>query len=270
MNNFTAIISVYKNDNPVYFEEAVNSILAQTLPPSELIISIDGPLTPQLNSSILKFSRHHFVKILRLSVNKGPGASRHKAILSATHDLIAVMDSDDISVNFRFCQQINYLNNSSVDIVGGFIEEFIKIPGDLPSIRVVPRDHENIVHLSKWRSPMNNVTIMFRKKSYLMAGGYGDLRYLEDYDLFYRMILSGAKFANIQEVLVYVRVGETIALRRRGMQYLRTELGLIWLMRRAGFLKFWQWLLNSVIRILVRLMPVFVLKFVYKFLRNKK
>ena len=41
-------MSVYKNENPVYFLEAVESVFHQTVIPNEVIIVQDGKLTKEL------------------------------------------------------------------------------------------------------------------------------------------------------------------------------------------------------------------------------
>ena len=48
----------------------------------------------------------------------------------------------------------------------------------------------------------------------MKAGGYLPLKSVEDYYLWIRMINAGFKFANINETLVYVRVGNGFASRR--------------------------------------------------------
>ena len=54
---------------------------------------------------------------------------------------------------------------------------------------------------------MNHVTVCIKKASLLKAGGYQTLLLLEDYLLWINMIVAECKLANINESLVYVRVG---------------------------------------------------------------
>lgn len=265
---FSIVMSVYYADSSTFFMQAVDSVLNQTVPPGELIISVDGPVAPDVEVALGEIEKHPIIKVLRLPKNKGPGYSRHAAIMIARHDVVALMDSDDISVPNRFEQQLGHLVSAGVDIVGGFIEEFDKKLGDLQKIRKVPLNHNDIMRFGKWRQPMNHVTMMFRRSAYFLAGGYQGLRSIEDYDLIYRLLLSGAKFANIPEVLVHVRTDSSIVKRRSGLPYLRRELALFQRMRRDGFLTIWQWTLNSMVRISVRLSPVFFIKPIYRMLRK--
>ena len=197
MDAFSVVMSVYYGDSAAFFMQAAQSVLKQTLSPSEFIISVDGPIAESMEAALSEIETHPIVKVLRLTKNQGPGPARHAAIMMASHDIVAIMDSDDISLPTRFERQIGYLLSKDSDIVGGFIEEFDTVPGDLKKIRIVPLTHKDIIRFGKWRQPMNHVTIVFRRKAYLSVGGYLSPRSVEDYDLIYRLILGGARLANV-------------------------------------------------------------------------
>ena len=42
--SFSVFMCVYGGDNPLYFKEAVDSIINQTKKPSEIVIVVDGPV----------------------------------------------------------------------------------------------------------------------------------------------------------------------------------------------------------------------------------
>ena len=267
---FTVVMSIYNRDDPRHFIDAIQSVLTQSLPPAEVIVVVDGSVNPLIEDALATLCVYPVIRIVRLESNVGLGGARYIAIEQATKDIIAVMDSDDICADGRFQRQISILNNNNLDIVGGYIEEFDLIPRDNPRIRLVSVSHDEIVRRAHWRTPMNHVTIMFRKSAYEDAGGYKAIRNVEDFDLFYRMIMSGARFENIPENLVYVRCGKEVLSRRRGFSYLRSELLLFNNMRREKFISNTQWMLNICIRVFTRSMPRFLLGFVYKvFLRSK-
>ncbi|MBC8052942.1 MAG: glycosyltransferase [Sphingobacteriaceae bacterium] len=268
-SSFTVILSVYKNDDPVLFKNAVDSIIKQTLVPGEIIIGIDGPIEKDLADTISLYNPFSFINIIPFTENRGPGKVRHECILRSKYDTVAVMDSDDISVPNRFELQISHLQrNPEVDIIGGFIEEFISKPGDINRIRRVKLTHSDILKDSKWRQAMNHVTIMFKKAGYLKTGGYMGLRKTEDFDLFHKMFINGLIFANLPEILVYARFAEEHFYKRRGLTYLKEELAVFREMKNSGHINLGQYYSNYIIRVLTRLMPAQVLKLVYKkFLR---
>ena len=51
--DFSVIMSVYKNDNPEQLDVALDSIINQTLPPSEIVVVVDGPV-PETLSRVLE------------------------------------------------------------------------------------------------------------------------------------------------------------------------------------------------------------------------
>jgi hypothetical protein len=134
------------------------------------------------------------------------------------------MDSDDISLPNRFEQQLNcFLEHPEVDIVGGDISEFVDDEKDIVSYRKVPINDINIKKYMKKRCAMNHVTVMYKKKAVQDVGGYKDWFCNEDYYLWLRMYLNGAKFANTGTVLVNVRVGKEMYQRRGGVKYFKSE-----------------------------------------------
>lgn len=267
---FSVVMSVYEGDNFKNFMDAVQSVLNQSLPPSEVIIVVDGKVSPKIQTALEALRRDPIIKIIQLENNVGLGGARHIAIQKATRDIIAVMDSDDICADDRFQRQVLMLEDNNLDVIGGNIEEFDLTPRDNPRIRSVAVSHDAIVKRARWKNPMNHVTIMFRKSAYLAVGGYKAIRYVEDYELFYRMIVNGFRFGNIPETLVYVRCGKEVLNRRVGFSYLRSELFLFNMMRRDKFISNTQWMLNICIRVFARTMPKIFLGYLYKLFLRKK
>ena len=104
---------------------------------------------------------------------------------NAMHDVIARMDSDDISVPDRFEKQLAYLeSHPECDIVGGQITEFIDSPDNIVGKREVPCSNEAIYQYMRSRCALNHPTVMFRKKAVLDAGNYQDWFwiYVDSYD----------------------------------------------------------------------------------------
>lgn len=45
---FSVLLSLYHKENPTFFRESLDSIFQQILPPDEVVLVEDGPLTPEL------------------------------------------------------------------------------------------------------------------------------------------------------------------------------------------------------------------------------
>ncbi|HFR3917301.1 TPA: glycosyltransferase, partial [Streptococcus suis] len=55
----SVLMSVYKNENPVFLAEAIESIIHQTRKPDEIVIIEDGPLTVELNEILEKLQNEY-------------------------------------------------------------------------------------------------------------------------------------------------------------------------------------------------------------------
>lgn len=99
---FTATIACYAKDNPEHFESAFLSIYYQTLRPDEIIITVDGPIPPELDEVVQRFGRDFHALVLRTVRNKGQAMSHARAVAHAKYDWVAIMDADDIALPDRF------------------------------------------------------------------------------------------------------------------------------------------------------------------------
>jgi len=220
---FSVCMCVYGKDNPQWFATAVESILNQTVPPSEVVLVVDGPVPEALNNVIEAYEAMPLFHIHRIPENQGHGNARRTALTLCSNELVALMDADDISLPYRFEKQLMKFCQADADIVGGMITEFVDAPDNLVAKRLVPTDHGTVCEYMKKRCPMNQVTVMFRKSSVEAAGGYLDWYSNEDYYLWLRMMQAGMRFANVPDVLVNVRVGKDMYQRRGGMRYFSSE-----------------------------------------------
>lgn len=221
---FSVSMCVYGRDNPEWFKVAVNSILNQTRQPNEVVLVVDGPVPEELDAVIKGFEGNPVFRVIRLEVNRGHGEARRTGLNNCTYELVALMDADDISAPDRFEKQLAlFETDSELTIVGGNITEFVGNPENIVGARVVALDDADIKADIKTRCPMNQMTVMFRKSLVEQAGGYRDWYCDEDYYLWLRLLMDGAKFANLPDYLVNVRVGKEMYQRRGGTKYFLSE-----------------------------------------------
>lgn len=255
--DFSVCMSVYKNDRADYVKLAVESITTlQTIKPKEIILVKDGPLTKELDTQIEALcATHPEIKHIPLETNQGLGIALKTAVEAANYDLIARMDSDDIAVPNRFEKQLTFISDHpEIDLVGGQITEFIHEPEEVVGKRVVPCENKEIYAYMKRRCPFNHMTVMFRKTAIMEAGNYQDWHYNEDYYLWIRMALKGMQFANLQDTLVNVRVGEQMYKRRGGYTYFKSEKGIQKFMYKSHLISCWEYVSNVVVRFIVQIM----------------
>lgn len=56
---YSVLMSIYKNENPAYLIQALDSMLNQTVSPSEIVIVKDGPLTLELENVLSDYDSEH-------------------------------------------------------------------------------------------------------------------------------------------------------------------------------------------------------------------
>lgn len=260
--NFSVSVCVYSGDDPDHFDDALWSVIDQTVPPAELILVVDGPIPEMLEAVIEKYRfslEAHAIqfKVIYLPHNMGHGEARRRGIESCSYDYVALMDADDLSVNDRFERQLCFLaQHPSISIVGGVISEFVTTPDSSVGKRIVPEFDSEIKAYMRKRCPMNQVTVMFKRTDVSVAGGYLDWYCDEDYYLWIRMALLGMEFANLPDTLVNVRVGEDMYSRRGGIRYFKSEAKLQGFMLKKGMISLPRYLLNVAERLVLQvLMP---------------
>jgi glycosyltransferase involved in cell wall biosynthesis len=253
---FAVILSVYRNDRAKYVKRALESIWhIQTVRPSQIVLVIDGPVGEDVLTVITEFQiACPVLKVVRLPENVGLGNAMQIAIKEVDYEVVARMDSDDISIPERFEQQISFFEkNSQIDVVGGDISEFIGEEDHIVAYRRVPETDQDIKAYMKKRCPLNHVTVMFKKTAVMKAGGYIEQFWNEDYYLWIRMAQCGAIMANTGTVLVNVRTGKDMYSRRGGIKYFQSELFLQKYMLRAKIINVPTYVDNVVKRWIVQL-----------------
>ncbi|MBO4468483.1 MAG: glycosyltransferase [Clostridia bacterium] len=264
--DFSVSMCVYSGDNAEWFKTAIDSILDQTVKPDDIVLVVDGPVGEELDAVISEYERLPVLNCIRLPKNTGHGAARKTGLESTKNELVAIMDADDISINDRFEKQLELFKaDGDLDVVGGNIAEFIGSKDNVVGKRTVPSDDASIKEYLKSRCPMNLVTVMFKKSSVQKVGGFIDWYCEEDYYLWVRMYLAKMKFANCDDVLVNVRVGDDMYARRGGFKYFKSEKKLQKYMLKNGVISRPVYFLNVVKRFIVQvLMPNKVRAFVFK------
>ena len=248
--NISVLMSVYKNDLPQNVRIAVESVVNQTLKPKQIVMVVDGPVPDDLKTELLQLEKDYSIyENIWLEKNSGLGNAMKVGTEHCRYDIIARMDSDDISLPTRFEKEFTILESRpDVDVVGSFCQEFINGTNHLAGLKKVPETNEQIVEFMKSRCPLCHPSIMLRKNALVKAGGYQHWHYAEDYYLFVRMYLVGAKFYNIQEALINVRINQQTFARRHGLKYYRSIKKLLKFMYQNKMISFWKYTKEKMIR----------------------
>lgn len=263
---FSVLLNIYAKDKPTWIKQALDSVLTNSVRPTEVVIMVDGPVGKEIQAVLDEVAKDNTVRVLSHPVNIGRGAALGYAVPKCTYDLIALMDADDVSRKDRFEKQLAaFASNPDLSIVGGQIQEVEAESFAHLSKRTVPLTHSEIKQYLKTRMPFNNVTVMFKKAAVLEAGNYKAFGTVEDYYMWARVMAKGKIAQNVPDVLVDVRVGKEMYNRRSGWNYFHMNKMLFDEMRKLGLLSFKDYYYTLSVRFVVQvLMPNWLRSFFYK------
>jgi glycosyltransferase involved in cell wall biosynthesis len=215
----TVIIPAY---NAVWTLAAtLQSVLAQTLPPLEIIV-VDDASSDQTSLVAGHFAPR--VRIIRRPKNGGPGATRNTGIRAARGKWIAFLDADDTWVATKLERQLELDHHPRIGIIACLSDR----PRDSAPVEVIFNDlwQKNVLITS---------SVLLRRKAWEQVGGFHEARALisvEDYNLWVRVAAAGWRILVQQEILVnYNRDGGISSSARRlfgasifNLEHLETEL----------------------------------------------
>lgn len=227
---FSVLMPLWGRDRSDRVAAALTSAtLAQQLRPDLLILTVDGALPPALERVVERVRAGEWgpALVLRHDAHRGVAAALQDGLQESPHELVARADADDLCRPERFALQIPRMRADGLDLVGSAMREFSdRTPPGRGPLRTRPLLHEEIVSYLPHHSPFHHPTMVLRRSVALAVGGYRDLPLLEDYWLWERMMLGGARMGNLPDVLVDYRVDEDLFARRGGWRLFASDLRL--------------------------------------------
>jgi glycosyltransferase involved in cell wall biosynthesis len=266
-------MSIYHKEKSNFFVQSIESMLRQTVKPDEIVIVKDGPLTPELEKVIDKYTQQmpELFTIVPLKNNLGLGLALNEGLKKCRNELVARMDTDDISLENRCELQLKEFDkNPELCIVGTWINEFYDEPSNIVSSRIVPEKHEDIMKFSRRRSPFNHPTVMYKKSSVIDCGGYQDVLRKEDIDLFIRMLHNSCLSKNIQEPLLLFRSNKDNYKRRKTWINCKSYISVIYRFWKIGYSTTTDLVIVVIGQMVMFLSPVWLLKILSDTLLRKK
>ena len=266
--SYSALMSVYFKEKPHNLRQAMESMRKQTIPPDDFVLVCDGPLTDALDE-VINEEQQKFGSVLhvhRLKKNSGLGNALNVGLKDCRNELVARMDSDDISRPDRCEKQLKlFSEHPEISLSSGTVSEFIDDPQKSTGKRSLPITDAEIRKFSRKRNPMNHPCVMFKKSEVEKAGGYKETYHLfEDYYLWVRMLMKGYKAENLKDVLLDMRSPADMYERRGGKQYAEDMLRFHRGMRNTGWSSEMDYLSGAVPHAVICVLPNGIRKLVYK------
>ncbi|AIQ37495.1 hypothetical protein R50345_24410 [Paenibacillus sp. FSL R5-0345] len=267
---YSVLMSLYYKENACYLRESIDSMLNQSLKPDEIIIVKDGELTSSLEEVLSEYANEPCIKIVALKKNLGLGEALNIGMTHCKNELIARMDTDDISRRDRCEKQVKmFMVNELLSVVSCSVMEFEEDINHIKSIKRLPITHESIVKFAKKRNPFNHPAVMYKKSVIDLVGGYKHFELFEDYYLWARIIMNGAICGNIYEPLLYMRANKDMYKRRGGYSYLKCIINFKWHLKKLGFYTLYDFIISAIMQGTVAMFPNRLRMIFYKkFLRN--
>lgn len=197
----TVLIPVYNGEK--YLHEALDSILNQSFKDFELLIIDDA--SADTSAAIIQSYSDPRIRLFKNEQNLGIAATLNQGMHLSRGKYIARMDCDDISHPSRLKKQVAFLDrNPDVAACG----TFIKTLGEVKSRTLIyPKYSEEIQCTLLFGSALAHPSVMFRKTSLEAQCLLYDenQKYVEDYELWVRLLEHGLKLTNLGEVLLTYR-----------------------------------------------------------------
>jgi glycosyltransferase involved in cell wall biosynthesis len=203
--------------------ESLESLSCQTLEDFE-VIAVDDGSTDQTSSILSEWA--HIDERIHVIVHAHAGivTALNTGLQACQSDFIARMDADDFSHPERLALQVAFLEQRpDIAVVGSRVRGYP--PEDVRQGFSVYLDWQNSLLSDEdirremfIESPLAHPSVTVRKEWLFKVGGYQDHGWPEDYDLWLRLYLAGAKFAKLPEILLDWRE-HTTRLTRQDSSY---------------------------------------------------
>ncbi|MEB3280994.1 MAG: glycosyltransferase [Lyngbya sp.] len=207
MSKVSILMSVYNGTQ--HLNKAVESILEQTFSDFEFVIVDDGSTDNSWQLLTDYAAQDSRIVLIQNEKNIGLERSLNKGLSKCKGEYLARQDADDISFPNRLELQTQFLDTHPEVGALGTAVELINQTGAFIGKDYLPPDHDSLQALLFFNNFMHHSTLMARRQLMQDAGGYNiNLRYAEDYDLWWRLSRL-SQLATLPETLLYRRMDDS-------------------------------------------------------------
>ncbi|MGB5218248.1 MAG: glycosyltransferase family A protein [Smithella sp.] len=204
MNKISVIIPAFNAS--LYLAEAIESVLAQTMPADEIIV-VDDCSDDDSAGVAEKFPRVHVIR----QRNQGCAVARNTGIAASTGSWLAFLDADDIWLPAKLALQSDYLKlHSSCQAVFGMVENFF-------SPELDSEQRSQLYCPPERMSGINAGTMLISRDNFFHVGEFNpSMRLSQFIEWFTRFSEAGMKHHVLPDLVMRrrVHVNNTTALQR--------------------------------------------------------
>jgi hypothetical protein len=262
-----AVGAVYKNDNPLHFRSALESVFDQVGIDFDTRIVVDGVIGDDLKHVLDDFPQI-YVTQLPNSIGLGLALGEvFKQEIYDKYDIAIRFDADDINYPGRFLSLVDAIVNEDYDLIGSHMYE-INESSQIIGARRVPLSTSKIKICKSFFNPFNHPATAFKVPVLKAVGGYRHCYFHEDWFLWLHFIKSGFSVGNLNQYLVGFRVNEGTIDRRFGDQYRKHEVAFYIAALSNGLLNPVLGCIGLGLRQLSKLLGRGIFRFLYRVLRK--
>jgi len=194
----SVVIPVYNCER--YLAEAIESILAQTHSPEDIIVIDDGS-TDGSAKVVERFSpkvQYHW------QCNAGAGAARNRGVAAARGNFLAFLDADDLWAEDKLARQcVAFASDPTLDVVFGHIQQFYspELGEEITRQIKIPVETMRGIHPG---------AMLIKREAFLRVGFFKtDLQLAEFVDWYARATELGLRSLMLPEVMMKRRIHQT-------------------------------------------------------------
>jgi GT2 family glycosyltransferase len=263
----SALLSINTNETARHLAEALESTYAQSQPPDQLVLVINGPTPTDHDTVISRYQAD--LRVAACEIIRLPAQTSLANVINAGFALCAGewfthITCDDVNRSDRLAVQLDYVaQHPDVDVFSSWCEEFVE--GEARrQIKASTIYHASVVAALRWRNVLVPSSTLMRAAAIRDVGGYRSAYgTLAEYDLYVRLVLAGARFRVIPAELVSVRI-----TRRGGWLYIWNEVRFRVFCWRAGFLNLRQFMVITTAHLLFQLSGTTMRDRLYRLVRR--
>lgn len=200
----SVVVPVFQ-PHPVFFRQAIDSILHQSFRDLELIV-VEDPSSSSGQAMLAGIDDPRLRYIVNEERTSLP-RQHNRGLAEAKGQFISRFDADDVCEPNRIETELAFLrDHPEVDVVASALT-IIDAHANVVGHRRYPTEHDEIVAAMRRYNPIANSSVMFRREVYERFGGWRDSELpAQDYEWYSRLAAGGARFANLPTPLVRYRL----------------------------------------------------------------
>ena len=211
-SSVSVVITTYNHAR--FLADAIDSVLAQTMPPSEIIVIDDG--SADNPESVVR--AYQGITLIR-QANQGLGAARNTGLKAAKSRFVSFLDADDRLGPFAIaCNVALFQEHPDCAFVYGAYRYIGETGAVLRSVPFRAVGQDAYAHFLAGNQIGMHATVLYRRDILKDAGGFDTrLRACEDYDVYLRLSESGKVVGTPETLADYRQHGSNMSHNNRLM-----------------------------------------------------